>query len=642
MLNKFINKFNPTIEGLTKEILDGNFSEKSAKKILNSSNVDINKQDENGETILHFSLKDHRYMEALWLIDQGADANIEDKNGITAVRIAIQRGRSEIIEKLITDSKIDIEQLDRNNRTLLQDAVLYGHSKIITILSNYTKNINSVDKNNRSVVFDAIAYGDNEITNELLKNKDLDLNIVDNDGKTILHQSKIEDDEELSIKLLENGADPTINDKDGTNFLLKVALKGKYGESILKTAVRLGCDLDTKVSNKNSIFMEVMFAFLKIPSNEIERRKELKDMAKNLIKYGIDIAAINNQDETVLFELIRAGDIESCAFVIENGVNINHQNDEKETALSIAIAKGVENMDMVILLLQYGADPSIKNKDNQCVPEVLNNIILHTHSKKELTCQKTLASICSNGNYLVILREILRGSKIKYNYMDSTGNPLFFTPFLYDNFELTKIYLKIGVDINLKNENGNNLFYEYNLKIFEKGIFTKIYKNSLVFLLVNRCNILAKDKDNHTIYSKIALIPNCNIDLFRLLVEVTNYDYSIRDNRGRTIMHSCVWGNNLELVSIIYSIEHDVQNIYDNYNILPIAYAALLGNKKIVKEFLQNNSNISSGREIPKVIIDKFKPMMENLNKLLNSYENEDYLRKLEILVDTIKRDFKD
>ncbi len=643
MFNKLMSKLNPTIEGLTKEILNGNFNKKSAKTILDSPNVNINQQNENGETILHICLKDHRYIEALWLIEQGIDVNIEDNHGVTAVRIAIQRGKVEILERLIVDSKIDINQVDRSKRTLLQDAVIYGHGKIITLLTNYMDDLNSVDKNNRNVVFDAIAYGDDEITDKLLENEDLDLNIIDNDGKTILHNSHIEDDEELSIKLLEKGADPTICDNNGENFLLKIALKGKYGESVLKAAVRLGSNLDAKVANKNSIFMEVMFAFSKIPLDESERRKDLKEMAKNLIDYGINTGAINNQDETVLFELVRVGDVEGCAFVLEHGININHQNNEKETALSIAIYKGIEYIEIIVLLLQYGAEPAIKNKGNQCVAEVLNNIILHTHDKKKLICEKTLEAINANGNYLVILKEILGGGRSSYDYLDSTGNPLFFTPFLYDSLEVTKLYLKIGVDINIKNKLGNNLFYEYNLGIFEKGIFTDAYKKSLVFLLINHSNILSKNNENQTIFAKISLIPHCNISLFRQLVEITKYDYKIRDNRGRTIMHSCVWGDNLELISIIYSIENEIQNMFDNYNILPITYAALLGNRKIVKEFLRTESNISSGKKIPQLIINNFKPMMKNLDRLTNTYDdNADYARKFNILIDTIKKDFKD
>jgi len=636
-----MSRFQPTIKQLTKDILNGKFDEKIAKSIIDSQKVDINEQNEDGDTILHLCLKDHRFIEALWCIKNNIDPTLENNDGITSARVAIQRGNIEVVDTLINHSNIDLHQTDKNGRTLLQDAVIYGHQKMIKLLTHYIEDLNTVDIHNRNVAFDAINYGDSEIVSTLLENTELDLNIVDNSGETILHHKNLEDDEELSIQLLENGADPTICDKNGNNFLLKVALKGKYGENILKTAVRLGCNLNSKVSNKNSILMEVMFAFSKLPIEESKRRDELKEMAKTLINYGIDVNAVNNNNETVLFELIRIGNIEGCAFALENGLNVNQQNNNKETALLIAIYKGIKNIDIIILLLQYGAQPSIKNKNNQCVAEVLNNIILHTHEKKELKCQKTLNEINSNGNYLIILKEILGGGRSGFDYLDSNGNPLFFTPFLFNHTELTKLYLKTGVDINIKNESGNSLFYEYNLSVFEKGTFSSAYRTSLVFLLINKSNILAKNKDNQTIFSKISLIPNCNLSLFKELVETTNYDYSNKDNRGRTIMHSCVWGNNIELINVIYNVENEIQNIADNYNILPITYASLLGNQDIVNEFLKKDSNISTGKKIPKIIINNFKPMLKNLDSLTTDCEDKDNLRKLHILIDTVKRDFE-
>ena len=409
---------------------------------------------------------------------------------------------------------------------------------------------------------------------------------------------------------------------------------------MLKVAIRMGCNINTQVANENSILMEVMYAFSKIPQSEAARRNEFKNMAKTLIRQGIDVKAINNNQETVLFDLVRVSDIEGCAFVVENGVNINQINKNKETALSIAILKGVKNLDIIVLLLQYDADPLIKNKHKQTVPEVLNNIILHTHSHKIMKKNKILNAINSTGNYLVILKEVLGGARCGFDYLDSKGNPLYFTPFLYGHLELAKLYFKIGVDINIKNKFGYTLFYLYVLSQFEKGEYTDKFRPSLNFLLANRSNILARNKNYQTVFSVIPLIENCNLDLFRQLIEITRYDYTIQDNRGRTIMHSCVWGNNLDLIQIIYGVERNIQNIPDNYNILPITYAALLGNKKIVKEFLRKGSEIRSSGKIPKLIISSFKPMLKNLDTLIDETTDIDYERKINILIDGIKRDF--
>jgi len=640
MLKKFIRKLNPTLDGLIKDILNNKFDEETAKVVLQSNKVNLNDQDENGDTILHICLKNKKYKESNWLINQNINTTIVNNDGLSPQRLAVHKGVNEVVKNLIVNRKIDVDILDKNNRSLLQDAVIYGHTDIADLLMRYTKNINSVDKHNRNVIFDAISYGDEKITNKIIDNKDVDLNIIDVTGQTILHTKEVDENDELAIKLLERGANPTICDKDGNNFLLKIALKGKAGEAMLKVAIKMGCDINTQVANKNSILMEVMYAFSRIPQSELLRRSEFKNMARALIRNGIDVQAINNSNETVLFDLVRASDIEGCAFVVENGVNVNHINSNRETALSLAILEGIKNIDIVILLLQYDANPLIQNKNKQTVPEVLNNIILHTHAKKIMKERDIINSINSTGNYLVILKEILGGSRCSFDYLDSTGSPILFGPFLYDHLELTKLYLKIGVDINLKNSKGHSLFFEYVQFQFERGTYTEQFRSSLNFLLANGANILSRNENNQTVFSKIPLIKKCNLDLFRQLIEITRYDYTIQDNRGRTIMHSCVWGNNLSLIKIIYGVGREIQNIPDHYNILPITYAALLGNKEMVQEFLRKGAHINSGN-VPRMIINNFKPMFKNLDLLIDEDTPAEYIPKITVLVEVIKKDFQ-
>mgnify|MGYP005992384991 FL=1 len=639
MFNKLKGKLYPSLEVLLQDILDGNFDESSALTMIESNSINLNLQNNDGDTIVHECLKNKKYKEAIWFINQNIDVNIENNEGITLARLAVAQGNIDVLKALIDTNKIDVDKLDNNKRSLLQDSIINGNRDITNLLMKFTKNINSTDKNNRNAVFDAISYGDNETTYKIIENDDINLNVIDNEGNTVLHKQEVIDNQELAIRLLKNGADPTICDREGTNFLTKIALLGETGEAMLKVAIRMGCNINAKTSDDNTILMEVMYAFSKISSSELVRRSQFKNMAQKLIKHGINVKAVNNKQETVLFDLVRASDIEGCAFVVENGVELNQINYNGETALSLAILKGVENLDIIILLLQYGADASIKNKYHQTVPEILNNIILHIHSHKKLLNPDILNAINPAGNYMVILKEILGGSRCDFDYLDSEGNPLYLTPFLFNNLPLCKLYFNIGVDINIKNKEGYTLFYLYILSQFKKGKYSKEFRPTLNFLLANGANILTRNKNHQTIFSVISQIQNCNLALFRQLIEITRYDYTVQDNRGRTIMHSCVWGNNLKLIEIIYGVERNIQNIPDNYGILPITYAALLGNTEIVTEFLNRGSNIKSGK-IPKLIINNFHPMLKNLDQLIDEYTPKDHIKKFEILIDTIKKDF--
>ena len=640
MLKKLFTNTNPTIENLEKELLKDSFSPGKADALIESKDIDLDEKNQNGNTLLHLCLKNNKYKAANWLIKQGVSLSIKNKNHISPIRIAVEKGDISVIKTIIEYADEDINQVDENGRSLLQDAVILGNQEVAQELINNSIDVNIKDNNNRNVVFDAVAYGDDKMIDQILSVDGIDLNVIDSTGNTILHDKKVREDDKLAEKLLEKGADPTINNDQGDNFLTHVALRGDVGDAMLKVALHYGGDLKSKTASTNSIMMEVMFSFAKLSEGESNRREGLKDVAKTLIKHGLDTNAINSDKETSLFEMVRKQDIEGCAFLLENKVDVNHKNRFHETALSIAIIKGIENLDIIVLLLQYGADPTLRNKHNETVPEVLNSIILHIHNFKKLQSSKILNQISLSGNYMLILKEILDIEDFDFNYLDSTGNPLFFKPFLNGDKKTCKLYLQYGLDINTKNSHGHNIFYEYVLKVFKENVYVDSFRENLVFLLVNDVNINSTNEHGQTIYSKIALTP-CNLQLFRRLIEVSRYDYSSVDKLGRTILHSCVWSNNLDLLKLVYGVDRNTQNIADNFNILPITYAALLGNKDIAMEFLRRNTIITSGKPISKSAKEKFQPMLKNLDKLTSNLNENDDFRKLDILKDQVKRDLK-
>ena len=90
-------------------------------------------------------------------------------------------------------------------------------------------------------------------------------------------------------------------------------------------------------------------------------------------------------------------------------------------------------------------------------------------------------------------------------------------------------------------------------------------------------------------------------------------------------------------------IEHISPNIInqpDGYGILPITYAALLGNQKLVLTFLNLKSNIHGSKKIAKQAINQFSPMLKNLPKLLENIDNQTDLDHLQTITDQIKKDF--
>ncbi|MEA3383992.1 MAG: ankyrin repeat domain-containing protein [Campylobacterota bacterium] len=633
-MKTLFTNFGSSLIKLKDILLDTKFSKEKAENLIESTKIDLNHTNDKGLTLLDICLTKNKFIAANWLISKGVLVTTRNKNNISTVRLAVEKGEISIVENILAHSKFNINEIDQNGRSLLQDAVINGNLDIAKVLIENDININIADNQNRNVAFDAISYGDDNLIDEIIENTDIELNNIDTSGKTILHDPIVLDDDKIATKLLNNGADPTIPDPHGLNFLTYTALRGDEANDLLDTAIEASSNINAKSDNHDSVLLEVMYAFTRVSDWEQNRRSELKNVARKLISNGSDINDINKNSETILFEMVRKGDIEGCAFLLDNKLDINLMNKNYETPLYIAVQKGIKYLDIILLLIQYGANPTLRNRHSQTIPEVLNEIVLYLHKQRALEHKEYAVYLDPEGKYMLILKEILNIKDYDFNYLDSTGNPLFFTPFLYGNTQTTKLYLQSKVDINLKNKKGHNIFYEYVLRMFNINEYFAEFRENLVFLLVNNVDIDSRNKDGQTIYTKIALIHNPNLKLFRKLIEVTRYDYKSIDNLGRTIIHSCVWGNNIDLLNLVYGVGRDIQNIADNYNILPITYSAILGNKKMVMEFLRRDAIIRSGKPITSKAKEKFKPMLKNIEKLTDNVEDEDVLRKLNIFIE--------
>lgn len=638
MFKSIIHSRHPSVDNFLEILLDQKFDKNKAEKML--PKINKNYKFDDGDTLLDKCLRKNKFKAASWIVQQGIEITTRNKDNVSTVRYAIEKGDIIVVDNIVKHSDFNINQVDENGRSLLQDAVILGYDKISEILINQDIDVNIKDKYKRNVLFDAVNYGSMQIVDRVLSVEGLELNNIDIEGNTVLHQQPVLDNDNLAIKLLENGADPTIFNKEGYNFLTHTALRGDEGKELLDIAISYGCNLNVKNTNQNTVLMEVLQSFSKIDNTEIERRSELKSVAKKLIDGGSDLNEKNKHGETMLFSMIRKGDRDGCAFVLENRSDPNVKNNNQETPLHIAVLKGTTFLDMIILLIQYGADPTIPNKFRHTVPEVLNEVILQLYKLKPISHKEYLPSLVSTGQYMIILKEIISLKQFNFDYYDSHGYPLFFLPFLYGDIKTTQLYLSKGFKINTKDKYGNNLFFRYVLNCFENGEYFKEFRDNLVFLLVNKIDIRITNDDGQTIASRVALIPKCNLKLFRKLAEVTKQDYNAVDKEGRTIIHNCVFGKNIELLKIVYGVERNTQNISDNNNMLPITYAALFGYQEIVVELLRRNAVVNSGKSISKEIKEKYRNYLINLDNLLVGIDDKIMIRKINILIEQNSKRF--
>ena len=628
-----------TNETFLEELFRQEYNESTLLRMLESPNVDINYQDELKNSFLHSCLKNLKYKSAIWLIKNGIDIHLKDINNKTAFDIAIQKQNHEVVKLILSIETIEIDKRDQFGRTHLQDSVVLGDNEMARILIGAGADINLKDSNDRNVLFDALSYGNEKFIDELLDMKELDLNFLDINGDSIMHHPTVYNNDELAKKLISRGTDVTLQNKKGETYLCTTALRGIEAIDIVQTALRQGCDINSRVGHDNTILMELISSASKVREDELDRRESFLKMSRELVLNGIDVNALDENNETALFRAARVNDFDLVAFLLNSNVDPNIQNKQYETVLSIVAYKGVKSLDIFLLLLRHGADPTKKNKHGQSLFEILNNMVLHTHGKKDISDDFLLSKVDQTGQYMILVKEMLEHNKQDLDFLDSKGQPLFFTPLLYDHFALFKLYIKNGLNIHNRNIVKHNLFYAYVLKVFEDNNEKIDFQNNISMLLSAKIDHNYQDNTGWTVINKI-IGTRCNKYLFETLTQVVLFDYKITDKLGRSVIHTAVWSDKRNAIIRIHEIDSSIINIADNYGILPITYAALLGNQELVLLFIDLGSNIKSGIEISKAAVKKFHLMVKNLEKLNSNLRDETEARKMRMVIEQVHKDF--
>ncbi len=309
-----------------------------------------------------------------------------------------------------------------------------------------------------------------------------------------------------------------------------------------------------------------------------------------------------------------------------------------KVALLDVVLKG--DINIALLLIKHGTSTISQNSDGETLFEILNNIILHIDNKKRLNNQYLLSKLDDNVDYIDILEQLLQNNKEDLSYFDSKGNPLFFQPLFYDHYQLFKLYIKYGLNIHANNISGNNILFEYIYHVFKNDNTNIDFANNISMLLSSKLNHNHQDKDGYTIVHKI-LETKCNMELFNILTTIVRFDYTITDEIGRSAIHIAVWHNHIEAIKRIDYFDKNIKNITDNHGILPITYAVLLGNYNMVLLLIELNSNIKSDITISQNAVIQLTPLFENIKIFNVKINNPDIKRKIDILIDQVKRDFK-
>jgi len=606
----------PTPHELIKE---GRTEEAKDKYILA---YDVNALDEDGNTVLHLAAKMNDADLVTYFIIKGADTELKNYAGDTALHVAINNDAydaakllSAVGGNLFSRNSGNITALDLG---LARDPVYYdifittksgeirdveGRSIVhyfvqtgnltgieycikkgipISVKDNYGKTpldlaFDDID-NEKSVQIAAalISGGADPVETKLQYFQDAvaarNLNYRFADGQTPLHLSIIYGYNAVAKYLLENGASTAAQDSSGSTPLHEAV---RYGRTeTARLILSAGADVNARDNLGKTPVMLIM------PADKAD------ELYKILISYKADLKRKDMYGDTVLHTttMMRTSP-ELTEFLIKNGADVNARNKEGVTPVEIAVQQG--DAETVRILTRNGAD--INTKD--------------THGNSPLL-------LALAGDY-VIFEATVNSSNI--TAQDSEGNTPLHTALLTDA-PLSKIQYIISLtdDVNMRNRDGNSALFITVLKnrqkvgemLLEKSadIFsTNINNNSPLRLalkyggtiqdwLITSKTINATDGSGNTPLHYAAEWQYTDA-LNSLLTK--GADINAVNANGETPLFSAAKSDNPEIVRIIAGNGADI-NARDNLGSTPLHAAIRWDARKSAEELINCGANIDA------------------------------------------------
>lgn len=639
MLEKFFKK--PTPDDMLDALNNLTFDENKTNKLL--EDIDINYKTQNGQTFLHKIIPKNKTVAVQWLIKNNINIDISDANGETALMIAAKYGYLEILNKLLeVNANLNIQ--NHKGLCAIDFAVMNNNYEIYLTLKKHETDLNRVNDKDLTLIHRAIQGEAHDIIEDLFNDENF---IVSNN---ILFYKYTFKNSAILNTILSKFDDLNLKDKNERNILFYVVENGMKSQEIFNSLLSKNLDLECVDNFGNNILLHLINKIIfhekkkeKIDKNELDLyEKELKNLTEFIpiiLEKGINTKIINNSNETVVSMASKNLSKNILITLFDYQIDIDLQNNKEQTALSEIITHGASFLEIIYLLLDYGASPNIKDFTGKNVIEKLIDAhLIITNNKKVNASVKS--SISLNVDYFALLASVLVNTDANLTALNSNKEPYFFDALRYGNIDLIKLLIKHGTDVNQVDSEGVNVIYKYmnENQSFNKNSEQKEYYANLRSIIMMGANVNAKDSYGGITLHKAIL--DCDLSTIKTLLH-SGADINAIDNRGRNMIHNSIWKNNIKIFKLIYSYNKTLLNEPDKFGVLPINYAAFLGYSDFVLELIEIGAHVNNPHKKSKYIINFLKKFHKSLDLIVKEARTKVQKNKMLVLVENMKKEFE-
>ncbi|KAF7555470.1 hypothetical protein G7Z17_g2155 [Cylindrodendrum hubeiense] len=328
----------------------------SAVNILLSKSINLDAKTQYGETAMHWAIQ-YGCTDILYaLIQRGADINETDKNGKTALHMAVAREKIHLVKILLESKSIHLNILDSKNWTPLRIAAHKGHEAIVQLLVDREANLDIRDQDQGwAAVRDAALQGHCQMVKFLIRRgAACEVHARNRHPWSVLCWAASQGHESIVRLLIEKETNLNVTTEDGKSAL-RCAMEYDHGKVVWQ--------LTQAGPERININLQDQEGWS--PLHAAVKRSLVKDASLLwlMLENGADVNTKTNKGLTALHLAATEDDIPVAWVLLTKHANINARNKGGMTALHLASRFG--HSQFVRFLLHMGADATVVDKSNK-------------------------------------------------------------------------------------------------------------------------------------------------------------------------------------------------------------------------------------------------------------------------------------
>jgi ankyrin repeat protein len=364
---------------------------------LVKAGADFATTDKQGRIALHYAVMSNQLKATQWMAERfrlvttspgyslpPGPLEIVNGGGYGSLAIAAALGHVDIVQILIT-SGADLEGADRMNRTPILTAIAHAQVDTVRALITAGANVNHEAGASKETPLMCAARAGLQDVVELLLEAKADRTAKDINGEVAVHHASRHGHLDAVEALYMSLEDLEVKNNIGERPL-HLACAGNQPH-VVKALLRIGCSANSwtepPTKKKNT---KVLAA---APLHYACRGGHY-DCAEALIEHGALVNSNLEDGTSPLHMACEANDLATVCLLRQSGANMNASRAvDLITPLHIA-AKGKDSLDIVKELLDYGANPRLRNKKDETPaihaingkvynPDVVKYLSQHNH-----------------------------------------------------------------------------------------------------------------------------------------------------------------------------------------------------------------------------------------------------------------------